>query len=106
MWKKSAVILMGLGVFSLTIEFVFGHGSALSPLSRVLRVYQSNPENPNFELARQAVEMDGKDSYYTWNQISQNQLIQNVYGELRSNGFKALADKRQLLSNAFFYLYG
>ena len=29
----------------------FGHGSTVSPKSRVYRVYQSNPENPNFELA-------------------------------------------------------
>lgn len=49
-----------------------GHGSAASPESRVLRVFNSNPENPNFGLAQTAVEMDGKSSYYTWNQISQN----------------------------------
>lgn len=50
----------------------FGHGSAVSPSSRVYRVYQSNPENPNFELARNAVAMDSKDAYYTWNQVSRN----------------------------------
>ena len=65
MWKKSAIVLMGVAIGSVTLEFAFGHGSALSPISRVLRVYQSNPENPNFELARRAVEMDGTESYYT-----------------------------------------
>lgn len=50
----------------------YGHGSAVSPQSRVYRVYKSNPENPNFELAQNAVDMDGKDSYYTWNQVSRN----------------------------------
>ncbi|WP_432799196.1 lytic polysaccharide monooxygenase [Poriferisphaera sp. WC338] len=50
----------------------FGHGSAISPASRVWNVRQSNPENPSFELARQAIQMDGKNAYYTWNQVSQN----------------------------------
>ncbi len=50
----------------------FGHGSTVSPKSRVYRVYQSNPENPNFQLAANAVQMDSKDAYYTWNQVSQN----------------------------------
>ncbi|MDG2184039.1 MAG: lytic polysaccharide monooxygenase [Mariniblastus sp.] len=50
----------------------FGHGSTVSPKSRVYRVFQSNPENPNFELARNAIEIDSKQAYYTWNQVSQN----------------------------------
>ncbi len=41
----------------------FGHGSAVSPKSRVYRVFQSNPENPNFELARNAIEIDSKQAY-------------------------------------------
>ena len=49
-----------------------GHGSALDPMSRVLRVRNSNPENPSFQLGQNAVAMDGKSSYYTWNQVSQN----------------------------------
>ena len=50
----------------------FGHGSTVSPKSRVYRVYQSNPENPNFELAANAVQMDSKHAYYTWMQVSRN----------------------------------
>ncbi len=50
----------------------YGHGSTVSPKSRVYRVYQSNPENPNFELAANAVVMDTKQAYYTWNQVSRN----------------------------------
>ena len=72
MWKKCAFVLTGFAACCVALEFAFGHGSALSPLSRVLRVYQSNPENPDFELARRAVEIDGTSSYYTWNQVSQN----------------------------------
>lgn len=51
---------------------VFGHGTAVFPASRVRRVFESNPENPNFELARNAVQMDGTLSYYTWNELSRN----------------------------------
>ncbi len=50
----------------------FGHGTVISPASRVYRVRQANPENPNFPLAVNAVNMDGKTSYYTWNQVSRN----------------------------------
>ena len=49
-----------------------GHGTCISPQSRVHRVYQSNPENPNFPLAANAVAMDSKNAYYTWNQVSRN----------------------------------
>ena len=49
-----------------------GHGTGVHPISRVYRVRQSNPENPNFTLARAAVEMDGACSYYSWNELSQN----------------------------------
>lgn len=51
---------------------IYGHGTVVSPVSRVYNVRQSNPENPNFELARKAVEIDGTQSYYTWNEISRN----------------------------------
>ena len=44
----------------------------LTPASRVWLVYQSNPENPDFKLAANAVAIDGAQSYYTWNQVSQN----------------------------------
>ncbi len=49
-----------------------GHGTLVYPMSRVYRVYQSNPENPSFELARSAIAIDGTGPYYSWNEISQN----------------------------------
>lgn len=49
-----------------------GHGTAISPMSRVYRVFLSNPENPDFGLAANAVATDGTQSYYTWNQLSRN----------------------------------
>jgi chitin-binding protein len=49
-----------------------GHGTAIEPMSRVYRVFQSNPENPNFALAAAAVALDGTQSYYTWNELSRN----------------------------------
>jgi len=48
------------------------HGTVVSPQSRVHRVYQSNPENPDFPLAANAVAMDGTLAYYTWNEVSRN----------------------------------
>jgi chitin-binding protein len=49
-----------------------GHGTVVDPPSRVYRVYLSNPENPNFPLAAQAVAIDGTQAYYTWNEVSRN----------------------------------
>ncbi|MBK8101424.1 MAG: lytic polysaccharide monooxygenase [Planctomycetes bacterium] len=48
------------------------HGTVVSPASRVWRVYQANPANPNFPLAANAVAIDGQLSYYTWNELSRN----------------------------------
>lgn len=48
------------------------HGTVISPPSRVWRVYQANPANPNFPLAANAVAIDGQLSYYTWNELSRN----------------------------------
>ena len=59
----------------------FTHGTVVSPASRVYRVYQSNPENPNFALAANAVSLDGTLSYYTWNEVSRN-IPQAVTGGL------------------------
>jgi predicted carbohydrate-binding protein with CBM5 and CBM33 domain len=52
--------------------YAWGHGSAVSPESRVHRVYASNPENPNFQLAKNAIDRDGTQSYYTWTELSRN----------------------------------
>jgi len=51
---------------------VWAHGTVLSPVSRVYRVYESNPEIPNFELAANAIATDGTQSYYTWMELSRN----------------------------------
>jgi predicted carbohydrate-binding protein with CBM5 and CBM33 domain len=49
-----------------------GHGSVISPESRVHRVFASNPETPSFQLAADAIETDGTHSYYTWMELSRN----------------------------------
>ncbi|QDU34243.1 GlcNAc-binding protein A [Poriferisphaera corsica] len=69
--KLSLCITTALTLFA-TTTLAFGHGSAIDPASRVWRVRQSNPERPSFQLAQNAVNMDGKNAYYTWNQVSQN----------------------------------
>ena len=51
---------------------LLGHGSVVDPPSRVYRVYQANPDNPSFDLAANAVAIDGTTSYYTWNELSRN----------------------------------
>ena len=51
---------------------LFGHGTVIFPESRVYKVYQSGPEAPDFELAEEAVDIDGTLSYYTWNEVSRN----------------------------------
>ena len=53
-------------------QIVPAHGSVVFPMSRVYRVFQSNPQNPNFPLAAAAVRIDGASSYYTWNELSRN----------------------------------
>jgi predicted carbohydrate-binding protein with CBM5 and CBM33 domain len=35
-------------------------------------VYASNPEIPSFQLAKNAIETDGTQSYYTWMELSRN----------------------------------
>lgn len=61
-----------LGLVVTWMAEAHGHGSAISPASRVYRVYASNPENPSFQLARNAVQTDGTLSYYTWTELSRN----------------------------------
>ena len=56
----------------LPVLSAWGHGSVVSPDSRVHRVYASNPENPSFQLAKNAIATDGTNSYYTWTELSRN----------------------------------
>lgn len=51
---------------------LFAHGTLLSPMSRVYRVYLNNPENPTTDWARAALQVSTKNAFYTWNQVSQN----------------------------------
>lgn len=66
LWLPTAAVALTFVVQS------FGHGTVVSPISRVYAVYQSNPSNPNFQLAANAVAIDGELSYYTWNELSRN----------------------------------
>ncbi|MCP3914372.1 MAG: lytic polysaccharide monooxygenase [bacterium] len=64
--------LLSLTSIALSAAAAFAHGTVVEPVSRVYRVYQSNPENPSFPLAQNAVAIDGTLSYYTWNELSRN----------------------------------
>ena len=72
---KSPVALVALLSLGMTISLglvAYGHGTMVFPISRVYQVYQANPDNPAFELAANAVAIDGTTSYYTWNEVSRN----------------------------------
>jgi predicted carbohydrate-binding protein with CBM5 and CBM33 domain len=77
MWVRACRVgvlssVVGLVSGVLATATAWGHGSVISPDSRVHRVYASNPENPSFQLARNAIQMDGTNSYYTWTELSRN----------------------------------
>ena len=65
-------LILGAGIALAAAVAALGHGTVVQPMSRVYRVRQSNPESPDFELARAAVTIDGTDSYYAWNELSRN----------------------------------
>ena len=69
---RQATLLLCVCVMMFSGVEAIGHGTLVHPMSRVYRVYQSNPENPDFALARSAIAMDGTGSYYSWNELSQN----------------------------------
>jgi predicted carbohydrate-binding protein with CBM5 and CBM33 domain len=68
-WRR---IVWSSAAFLTWTGIAWGHGSVVSPESRVHRVYASNPENPSFQLARNAIARDGTNSYYTWTELSRN----------------------------------
>lgn len=66
--RWAPLLAVGLAISALC----FGHGTSVSPSSRVYEVYLANPSNPSFQLAANAVATDGTLSYYTWNEVSRN----------------------------------
>ncbi|MFN0058422.1 MAG: lytic polysaccharide monooxygenase [Planctomycetota bacterium] len=70
--RHRPLFLSVLALLVLLPGWLGGHGTVVSPMSRVYRVYQANPDNPAFPLAAQAVAIDGTLSYYTWNELSRN----------------------------------
>ena len=70
--RHSVPIVVAFCLLVLTPPICRGHGTVVYPKSRVYRVFESNPTNPNFPLAVNAVQTDGQLSYYTWNEVSRN----------------------------------
>jgi predicted carbohydrate-binding protein with CBM5 and CBM33 domain len=68
----SSAFVVGLSCVALIASEARAHGTVVSPQSRVHKVYESNPENPSFALAANAIGLDGKTAYYTWNEVSRN----------------------------------
>jgi len=82
-WRGPAALtaLLALGMTISMGLVAYGHGTMVFPISRVYQVYQANPDNPAFELAANAVAIDGTTSYYTWNEVSRN-IAEAVNGGL------------------------
>lgn len=70
--SRTQRFLVILAIIMLSPSVCNAHGTLIFPRSRVYHVYQSNPANPGFALAANAVTMDGQLSYYTWNEVSRN----------------------------------
>ena len=72
MRRSQSALVLTMVIAITSHSLCWGHGTVVYPKSRVYRVYLSNPSNPNFQLASNAVAMDGSLSYYTWNEVSRN----------------------------------
>jgi predicted carbohydrate-binding protein with CBM5 and CBM33 domain len=67
---KSLAPLPLLALALLSSADLHAHGTVVYPVSRVYRVFQSDPANPDFALAQAAVAIDGTAPYYDWNSLS------------------------------------
>ena len=59
--------LVGLAI---TGAVALGHGSMLSPISRVYQVFLENPENPKSAAGRAAVAVAGTQAFYDWHEVN------------------------------------
>ena len=56
------------------------HGNVVYPASRVYRVFESDPNNPDFALAQAAVAIDGTGPYLGWSALSRSIPEANAAG--------------------------
>ncbi len=73
-----------------------GHGTVISPASRVYRIFQEGPDSATSPSAVAALAVAGSNQYYTWNQISQN--VPNYAAAVFKDSYAAVIPDGQLAS--------
>jgi predicted carbohydrate-binding protein with CBM5 and CBM33 domain len=92
---ESLVLMKFLSKFILLTALVtqaftaLGHGSMASPISRVYRIFQENPEYPQSAVSRAAIAVAGTQPFYDWSEV--NRLVPD-------RNYRALIPDGQLAS--------
>jgi chitin-binding protein len=73
-----------------------GHGTVISPASRVYRIFQEGPDSARSPSTVAALAVAGSNQYYTWNQISQN--VPNYAAAAFNDSYAAVILDGQLAS--------
>ena len=93
--SKRSFIILG-AILTLWPEISFGHGTVISPASRVYRIFQEGPDSASSPSASAALAVAGSNQYYTWNQISQN--VPNYAAAVFNDSYAAVISDGQLAS--------
>lgn len=93
--SKKRFIILG-AIFMLWPQISCGHGTVVSPASRVYRIFQEGPDSASSLSAVAALAVAGSNQYYTWNQISQN--VPNYAAAAFNDSYAAVIPDGQLAS--------
>ena len=88
-------IVLG-AILMLLPNISYGHGTVISPASRVYRIFQEGPDSANSPSTVAALAVAGSNQYYTWNQISQN--VPNYAAAAFNDSYAAVIPDGQLAS--------
>jgi len=66
--KYFSLILL---IFCFIIQDVAAHGTFTEPVSRIYKCFLENPENPQSDSCKEAVDVGGKQALYDWNGVNQ-----------------------------------
>ena len=93
-FERSFIILGA--ILTLWPQISCGHGTVISPASRVYRIFQEGPDSATSPSAVAALAVAGSNQYYTWNQISQN--VPNYAAAVFNDSYAAVIPDGQLAS--------
>lgn len=69
------LLLLVLIIFTVSmigkVDLALSHGSMETPLSRIYNCFLENPENPNSDACKAAVQVGGTQGLYDWNGVNQ-----------------------------------